>query len=615
MGKFSENFEKWAEKINNSKNSLELAEVMSKLMKEIEKYIKNREFDESDKEVEIMLNRLADEKQQTFKNIETKRAWEERKNENLQQFMKKERIPIFGSFLTRGKRKAGVIIYREGNRKARRIAEEILHEFKDYISRIESSARYRFFPTPKERRPVLEINLIYNQVDSVVITNIISKIRDEGFNLIRSEPFINQNIYILQFEEQADIEKLMKKYKVDIIRPETEEEKRKRAEEIESYYSGPTTPGKFPKPSMKDKIKHLFLSRKINKMPNKEDFEDLEKRIQQALENREGKETTLIEALTMLNTAKEYLKTGDVEETTKYFKDAENLFHESIKEQDKEYKIIEKGYKKKMPFWERGIRRHKLKQTPRKIYEGKPSENVEKYAKIILPIAAIFIGIIILTLLPGLWIIGIPAIIIGIGYLLIVAPEMDKFSFKQKIGVLITITGGLLAFVFGVIWYGLALLFLGGAFILYDWIPKRKGRLAIKIIELGATLALLILVVPAFLNWAGISISLGALALFSGLNTFLLFLLWSWSEGKSIKESLEEELLKKQIEEIEARKKAEEAQADNEKKEEKNEKEKNKIKCPMCGKEVDHLVPGYGVCEECLAKSYSEEKQKEGEQK
>jgi len=35
----------------------------------------------------------------------------------------------------------------------------------------------------------------------------------------------------------------------------------------------------------------------------------------------------------------------------------------------------------------------------------------------------------------------------------------------------------------------------------------------------------------------------------------------------------------------------------------------------MCGKEVDHLVPGYGVCEECLAKSYSEEKQKEGEQK
>ena len=184
-----------------------------------------------------------------------------------------------------------------------------------------------------------------------------------------------------------------------------------------------------------------------------------------------------------------------------------------------------------------------IKKTPRKIYEGKPSENVEKYAKIILPIAAIFIGIIILTLLPGLWIIGIPAIIIGIGYLLIVAPEMDKFSFKQKIGALIIITGGLLAFVFGVIWYGLALLFLGGAFIVYDWIPKGKGRLAIKIIELGATLALLILIVPAFLNWAGISISLGALIFFSGLNTFLLFLLWSWSGRKSMKEALEEELL------------------------------------------------------------------------
>jgi len=192
---------------------------------------------------------------------------------------------------------------------------------------------------------------------------------------------------------------------------------------------------------------------------------------------------------------------------------------------------------------DRQLLKEGIKKTPRKIYEGKPSENVEKYAKIILPIAAIFIGIIILTLLPGLWIIGIPAIIIGIGYLLIVAPEMDKFSFKQKIGALIIITGGLLAFVFGVIWYGLALLFLGGAFIVYDWIPKGKGRLAIKIIELGATLALLILIVPAFLNWAGISISLGALIFFSGLNTFLLFLLWSWSGRKSMKEALEEELL------------------------------------------------------------------------
>mgnify|MGYP000226891722 CR=1 FL=1 len=216
-----------------------------------------------------------------------------------------------------------------------------------------------------------------------------------------------------------------------------------------------------------------------------------------------------------------------------------------------------------------------FKRGKTKIYEGKPSKNVEEYAKIILPIVAIGIGILILIFWPRLWIIGIPAIIIGIGYLLIVAPEMDKFSFKQKIGVLIIITGGLLAFVFGVIWYGLALLFLGGAFIVYDWIPKGRGRLPIKIIELGATLALLILVVPAFLNWAGISISLGALALFSGLNTFLLFLLWSWSGGKSMKEALEEELLKKQIEEIEARKKAEEAQADNEKKEEKNEKEKS----------------------------------------
>ena len=244
-----------------------------------------------------------------------------------------------------------------------------------------------------------------------------------------------------------------------------------------------------------------------------------------------------------------------------------------------------------------------FKRGKTKIYEGKPSKNVEEYAKIILSFVAIGIGIAILIVSPGLWIIGIPAIIIGIGYLLIVAPEMDKFSFKQKVGVLIIITGGLLAFVFGVIWYGLALLFLGGAFIFYDWIPKRKGRLAIKIIELGATLALLILVVPAFLNWAGISISLGALALFSGLNTFLLFLLWSWSEGKSIKESLEEELLKKQIEEIEVRKKAEETQIKNAKK---NNKEEESLKT---------VIEKINVNREKGEKNETEKNNEEGEQK
>ena len=197
-----------------------------------------------------------------------------------------------------------------------------------------------------------------------------------------------------------------------------------------------------------------------------------------------------------------------------------------------------------------------IKKTSRKIYEGKPPENIEKYAKIILPIIAIGIGILILIFWPRLWIIGIPAMIIGIGYLLIVAPEMDRFSFKQRAGVLIIITGCLFTFVFSEIKYGLALLFLGGAFIVYDWIPKGRGKLVIKFIELVATLILLVLGVPSFLDWAGISISPGALVFFSVLNTFILFMLWSFSGGQSMKESLEEELLKKQIEEIEAREKA-----------------------------------------------------------
>ncbi len=184
-----------------------------------------------------------------------------------------------------------------------------------------------------------------------------------------------------------------------------------------------------------------------------------------------------------------------------------------------------------------------------KVYEGKPSENVEKYTKVILPFVAIAVGLIILILLPGLWIIGIPAIIIGSIYLLILIPEIEGFGFKQKMGVLFIIVGILVLYYTHSL-YGLAIAALGGVFVLYKFIPE-KGKIGktgiAKIIELGITLILLVAGVPAFLSWSGITISWPLLAAFSALNTFLLFMLWSFKSGKSMKESLEKELLEEQI--------------------------------------------------------------------
>jgi len=76
--KLSERYEEFIKKIDNSRNSQELAEVMSRLTEEIGRYIKDRKFDDSDKRVEEMLNKFADEKQSYFKNIETERYWKEK---------------------------------------------------------------------------------------------------------------------------------------------------------------------------------------------------------------------------------------------------------------------------------------------------------------------------------------------------------------------------------------------------------------------------------------------------------------------------------------------------------------------------------------------------------
>ena len=91
-------------------------------------------------------------------------------------------------------------------------------------------------------------------------------------------------------------------------------------------------------------------------------FENLEEKIRQRLESGEGKESTLLDALNLLNTAKEYYRIGDEKSSIEYFREAKNLFNESIKEQKERDKVIEKGYKKSMPFWQRGLTRYKAKK-------------------------------------------------------------------------------------------------------------------------------------------------------------------------------------------------------------------------------------------------------------
>ncbi len=322
----------------------------------------------------------------------------------------------------------------------------------------------------------------------------------------------------------------------------------------------------------------------------KKHFDKLHEKINSDLEKTDIPEYLKKDISNALESAEREEKGGNLEEAIKFLEECKKRISDYSK------------------YGEIGLgRKEKIKK---KVYEGKPSKNVEKYTKVILPFVAIAVGLIILILLPGLWIIGIPAIIIGSIYLLILIPEIEGFGFKQKMGVLFIIVGILVLYYTHSL-YGLAIAALGGVFVLYNFISG-KGIGIAKIIELGITLILLVAGVPAFLSWSGITISWPLLAAFSALNTFLLFMLWSFKSGKSMKDSLEEELREEQIKKT----KRENGNGGEGEGENGNTKENNgdkKIICPECGKEVDHLVTGYGVCKECLKRAYDVKDEGDGE--
>ena len=251
-----------------------------------------------------------------------------------------------------------------------------------------------------------------------------------------------------------------------------------------------------------------------------------------------------------------------------------------IKERDDYFqgpsKVYRKSLAKKEPLRKFRNLFGKAKGGVKVAGEFKPTKSTEDLFKLVAPIVAIIGGIIGLRVYPSLWIIEIPAIIVGLGYLFIIFPEMEKFGFKQKIGFLLLVAGGLLAGLVGNLLYGGILLGLGAVFIVYDLVPKGKGKFGAKIFELCFTLALLIVGVPAFLSWSGITISLVPLIIFSALNTFLLFMFWSWGGGKSMKETLEEQKIIAETEAAKAKTKEAEAQEEAIKKgEEKKEPEKS----------------------------------------
>lgn len=210
--------------------------------------------------------------------------------------------------------------------------------------------------------------------------------------------------------------------------------------------------------------------------------------------------------------------------------------------------------------------RKKLERVSTAFYNYKPTNRLEFFKILILPLVAVIIGL-ILTFVLGWWFIGIPIILIGSWYLIFELPDEiagKKIGPKTRLAIPIIIAGALLISL-SITWYGLGIIILGASFIAYEKLEHRGGRLAAKIIELGVILAILIFAVPTFLAWAGITIDIYSLFLLSAINTFILFLFWSFEKGQSVKESLEEELLKLELQE--KRKEFEEEESHKEAKE------------------------------------------------
>ena len=178
------------------------------------------------------------------------------------------------------------------------------------------------------------------------------------------------------------------------------------------------------------------------------------------------------------------------------------------------------------------------------VWEFKPPKTFWKFdIPEFMGLLSLIIGVFLtLTGWLGGWFIGPSLIVVG----LIFAP-LGRMEFKHHLGLISFVTGIIIAF-YGYLEVGGALAFLGFGLLVAD-IFEPIGNV-IKYIAAGA---LLILIVPPFLNWIGIEIDFVTLGLLTIINSLFLYIFWGFEKGKSAKERLEEELLEEELKLTKAR--------------------------------------------------------------
>jgi len=189
-----------------------------------------------------------------------------------------------------------------------------------------------------------------------------------------------------------------------------------------------------------------------------------------------------------------------------------------------------------------------LKAKLKRAYEYKPPKTFWKFdIPEFMGLLSLIIGILLtLTGWLGGWFVGPSLIVVG----LIFAP-LGRMEFKHHLGLISFVTGIIIAF-YVHFWGGVALAFLGFGLLVGDiFKPFEPIGNFLKYI---AAIALLILIVPPFLNWIGIEIDFVALGLLTIINSLFLYIIWGFEKGKSAKERLEEELLEEELKLTKARK-------------------------------------------------------------
>ena len=196
----------------------------------------------------------------------------------------------------------------------------------------------------------------------------------------------------------------------------------------------------------------------------------------------------------------------------------------------------------------RHARKEKLKTKLRGIYEREPPKTFWKFdISEFMGLLSLSIGVLLtFTGWLGGWFVGLPLIVVGI----IFAP-WGRLELKHHLG-LISLVAGIIIALYVHFWVGVALATLGFGLLVGDIASENRvlrslfGPVA-NIMKYFAAIALLFLVFPYFINWIGIEIHAEVLIFLTIVNSILLYIFWGFEEGKSVKESIQKELLEEEL--------------------------------------------------------------------